>query len=213
MAAPCLSRKLVLHPRCQGRKAPKDLLARLTQNVAEPMAACHIDRGLHQGGWSGAQTHHAPTVLQIITFLSKYKGSWGAFFNLFDFMEGRRAASLGRLVVLLTPATACCMATEEKNTSVSIKKNRKKSAGLPGLFQGALCSTSPADAVSLGFLAVLLSLFLSAAQRWGVEAQGPEGGPASGLPKPTGCRTPGKRGEGPGRGYSGSRHEASAPHG
>lgn len=40
---------------------------------------------------------------------------------------------------------------------------------------GALSSTSPTDAVSLGFLAVLTSLFLSGAQRWGFEARCPEG--------------------------------------
>lgn len=213
MAAPCLSRKLVLHPRCQGRKAPKDLLARLTQNVAEPMAACHIDRGLHQGGWSGAQTHHAPTVLQIITFLSKYKGSWGAFFNLFDFMEGRRAASLGRLVVLLTPATACCMATEEKNTSVSIKKIEKNLQDSLAYFRVPSAPPVQQMLYPLAFLQSYCPCFSQLLRGGGVEAQGPEGGPASGLPKPTGCRTPGKRGEGPGRGYSGSRHEASAPHG
>lgn len=76
MAAPCLSQELVLHSLDleAGRLTWTLLPGHFTQKVAEPVAACCMDRGLQQGGGSGAQTHHAHKVLQISTFLPKCKG-------------------------------------------------------------------------------------------------------------------------------------------
>lgn len=144
-------------PDLGARRLIRSLLpARFTQKAAEPTAAHHIDRGCHQSSCSGAQTHHTPKVIHISIFLSKQKGSWGASFNLFNLMEGKGATSIGRLDAFLTPVTAYCKYTGEKDTSANknICKIPCLSAGCPQLHQSSRCcilwlSCSPSIPVSL----------------------------------------------------------------
>lgn len=133
-------------PDLGARRLIRSLLpAHFTQKAAEPTAAHHIDRGCHQSSCFGAQTHHTPKVIHISIFLSKQKGSWGASFNLFNLMEGKGATSIGRLDAFLTPVTAYCKYTGEKDTSANknICKIPCLSAGCPQLHQSSRCCINP----------------------------------------------------------------------
>lgn len=97
---------------------------------------------------------------------------WAASFNWFDLTKGKGAS-------------------DPSHSLSSGQRGKKKTKKC---LQDSLApsnSTSPTDAASLSFLAVLTSLFLSAAQRWGFEARCPEGASLRTAKGPMGSEAPG----------------------
>lgn len=118
----------------------------------------------------------------------------GSIFQPVQLNGGQRGGINREVGCISDPSHSLLQVHRRKKILGSIKT----SARPPVLVQGALSSTSPADVISLGFHAVLLSLLLSVAQGGGLRLGCSEGASLR-TAKPTRSSAPEERGEKPSR--------------